>query len=31
MKFWAIAYEWQEEIFYDFEKHEDTSNLTETS
>lgn len=30
MKFWAIAYEWQEEIFYDFEKHEDTSNLTES-
>lgn len=30
MKFWAIAYEWQEDIFYDFEKYEDTHDLTAT-
>ncbi len=30
MKFWAIAYEWQEDIFYDFEKHKDTHDLTES-
>lgn len=29
MKFWAIAYEWQEDIFFDFEKQEDTHDLTE--
>ncbi|PAD86691.1 hypothetical protein CHH55_17130 [Niallia circulans] len=30
MKFWALAYEWQEDIFYDFEKEEDSSDLKET-
>lgn len=30
MKFWAIAYEWQEDFFYDFEKQEDTHDLKET-
>lgn len=30
MEFWAIAYEWQEDIYYDFEKQEDTHNLTES-
>ncbi|MED2737190.1 hypothetical protein [Bacillus toyonensis] len=30
MKFWAIAYQFQEEVFYDFKTEEDTTNLTET-
>lgn len=27
MIFWAIAYEFQEDIFYDFKKNEDTHSL----
>ncbi|WP_088363343.1 hypothetical protein [Bacillus cereus] len=30
MKFWALAYQFQEEVYYDFEKEEDTVNLSET-
>lgn len=30
MKFWAIAYQFQEEVFYDFKTEEDTIHLTET-
>jgi hypothetical protein len=29
MKFWAIAYRYQEEVFYNFEIEEDTLDLTE--
>lgn len=30
MKFYALAYQYQEDIFYDFAKGEDTHDLTET-
>ncbi|PHA00923.1 hypothetical protein COE51_06320 [Bacillus pseudomycoides] len=30
MKFWAIAYQYQEDVFYDFAKEEDTLELTES-
>lgn len=30
MKFWAIAYQWHEDLFYDFEKKKDTQHLNET-
>ena len=30
MKFWAIAYQFEEDSFYDFKKQEDTMDLTET-
>jgi len=30
MEFWAIAYIWQEDIFYDFEKEGDMHDLKET-
>lgn len=30
MKFYALAYQYQEDIFYDFSKEEDTHDLTET-
>lgn len=30
MKFWAIAYQYQEEVFYDFAKEEDTLELNES-
>ncbi|MGH0596652.1 hypothetical protein [Bacillus mycoides] len=30
MKFWAIAYQYQEDVFFDFAKEDDTMDLTET-
>lgn len=30
MKFWAIAYAWQEGIFYDLSKEDDAHDLKET-
>lgn len=30
MKFWAIAYLYQEDVFYDFKQEEDTMDLSET-
>ncbi|MCC4002028.1 hypothetical protein K8Z37_32250 [Bacillus thuringiensis] len=30
MKFWAIAYQFEEESFYDFKQAEDTMDLTES-
>lgn len=30
MKFWAIAYKYQEDVYVDFEKREDTLDLTES-
>lgn len=30
MKFYALAFQYQEDIYYDFAKQEDTYNLTET-
>lgn len=30
MKFWAIAYAWQEEIYYDLSEEDDTHDLKET-
>jgi hypothetical protein len=30
MKFWALAYQYQEDVYYDFAKEEDTMDLTET-
>jgi hypothetical protein len=29
MTFWALAYQYQEDIYYDFEIEEDTMNLSE--
>ncbi|WP_436863973.1 hypothetical protein [Bacillus fungorum] len=29
MKFWALAYQYQEDVFYDFAKEEDTMDLNE--
>lgn len=29
MKFWAIAYQWQEDIYYDFKKDGESNDLTE--
>ncbi|PIE91728.1 hypothetical protein CO726_30620 [Bacillus fungorum] len=29
MKFWALAYQYQEDVFYDFAKEEDTMDLSE--
>lgn len=30
MEFWAVAYLWQEDIFYDFLKEDDTHDLKES-
>lgn len=30
MKFWALAYQFQEDIFYDFRTEIDTTDLTES-
>lgn len=30
MKFWALAYQWQEDFFYNFESDEDTHDLSES-
>lgn len=30
MKFWAIAYQFQEDVFFDFAREETTLNLTES-
>lgn len=30
MKFWAVAYQNQEDVYYDFAKEEDTMDLSET-
>lgn len=30
MKFWALAYFYQDEVFYDFAKEEDTMDLSAT-
>lgn len=30
MKFFALAFQYQEDVFYDFSKREDTTHLTET-
>ncbi|QWH09508.1 hypothetical protein [Bacillus mycoides] len=29
MKFWALAYQYEEDVFYDFVKEEDTMDLSE--
>ncbi|MGN4759915.1 hypothetical protein ACTFRK_29265 [Bacillus cereus group sp. MYBK227-2] len=29
MKFWALAYQYEEDVFYDFVKEEDTMDLNE--
>ncbi|AWC29271.1 hypothetical protein [Bacillus cytotoxicus] len=30
MKFWALAYQYQEDVFYDFAKEENTMDLSES-
>ncbi|TFF45794.1 hypothetical protein [Bacillus thuringiensis] len=30
MKFWALAYQYQEDVFYDFAKEEDAMDLSES-
>ncbi|MEC3159328.1 hypothetical protein P9Z94_25105 [Bacillus thuringiensis] len=30
MKFWAIAYQFEEDVFWDFAKNDETNDLTET-
>ncbi|MGH0421931.1 hypothetical protein [Bacillus cytotoxicus] len=30
MKFWALAYQYQEDVFYDFAQEEDTMDLSES-
>lgn len=30
MKFWALAYQFQEDVYYDFKKEEDTMDLSES-
>ncbi|MFA2694547.1 hypothetical protein [Bacillus mycoides] len=30
MKFWAIAYQFEEDVFWDFAKKDETNDLTET-
>jgi len=31
LEFWAIAYQYQEDVWYDFSKKDDTFDLTETA